>query len=219
MQVSIKLKETEQQIQALILKQLNKAIVECLSKAKIGIARAVKLQVEAAIKRAPEYESLTSDDGKLRVQFGLVDADSKVKEIIDLFVNEIQVVVRTPLVSGSTIRAGIEIKAIKGDFSDALSSTSASQITEKGESLPWLEWLLTRGDTIILREYEVVSKGKALAKSRTGGAVTIKKKSGSWRVPPEFSGSEGDNWITRAIDSIDATIESTIEAEIINAWQ
>lgn len=65
--------------------------------------------------------------------------------------------------------------------------------TEKGEDLPWLSWLLTKGDDIIIADYHI--QFGVFAASRSGGAIMV--PSLEWAVPPEYAGVEGDNWLTR----------------------
>jgi hypothetical protein len=36
----------------------------------------------------------------------------------------------------------------------------------------------------------------------------------SWRVPPQFAGSQASNWTTRAIERVDKQIESIIQKAI-----
>jgi hypothetical protein len=82
-----------------------------------------------------------------------------------------------------------------------------SVITEKGQQLPWLKWLLFEGTSSIVKDYDV--KFGPNTKSRTGEAIMVQTNR-SWRVPPEFAGTIADNWFTRAIDSIDDSIETII---------
>ncbi len=66
-------------------------------------------------------------------------------------------------------------------------------ITEKGESLDWISWLLTRGDDVVVADYHVVPGNHG----RSGDAVM--KQGDFFRVRPEYSGTIEDNAITRAL--------------------
>ena len=66
-----------------------------------------------------------------------------------------------------------------------------------------MKWLLTLGDAVIVRDYEV--KAGFPKSSRTGDKIMV--KGSGWRVPPEHAGSEGNNFITRAIDEALPEIE------------
>ena len=63
----------------------------------------------------------------------------------------------------------------------------------KGD-LHWLQWLLERGDEIIVAGYEF---GGNSGRGRSGlGYMTT---GGSFRVPPQFSGTKDNNFISRAL--------------------
>jgi len=69
-----------------------------------------------------------------------------------------------------------------------------SHVPSSKGPLPWAEWLLKRGDEIIISEYHVVFKEGA---GRSG--VAIMGKGGFFKVPAEYSGTESDNWMTRTM--------------------
>jgi hypothetical protein len=73
---------------------------------------------------------------------------------------------------------------------------SGSYSTEKGQRIPWFEWLTELGDRVIVRDFD--SEGGHSKQSRTGDMIMV--KGGGWRVPPQHAGSPGDNFITKAID-------------------
>jgi len=83
--------------------------------------------------------------------------------------------------------------------------------TERGYSLPWLEWLLTKGGQIIVRNFEV--KYGANPRSRSGDAVMVSSGS-NWRVPSQFTGTSSNNWITRALSTIENKILKLLESEL-----
>jgi hypothetical protein len=60
--------------------------------------------------------------------------------------------------------------------------------------LHWLDWLLNRGDQIIVVGYEY-NPQTGLGRSKLGNMKT----GGSFRVPPEFSGTQENNFVTRAL--------------------
>jgi len=77
-------------------------------------------------------------------------------------------------------------------FFNLLSLSSGVAATEKGANLRWLEWLLKEGDRIVVIGYRY----QPSEDGRAGGGTML---SGSgFRVPPQFSGTVEDNFITRA---------------------
>jgi hypothetical protein len=84
--------------------------------------------------------------------------------------------------------------------------------TEKGESLPWLEWLLLKGNDKIIQDYSITYINNSY-RSRTGSAIMVSNPNG-WRVPVNFAGTEDNNWTTRAINKISDKISKVIQTNI-----
>ena len=116
----------------------------------------------------------------------------------------------SPRISNSKITTSFKLELIKADLSDVLGSDIAI-VTDgvSGKSVYWLEWLSLAGDRSILKDYTVVYGSNR--RSRTGLAVMRSQSGSRWKVPSEFSGSIGNNWITRSIDSVSDNIESLIQ--------
>lgn len=160
------------------------------------------------IQAQPEYSSLMS--GKLMAEFGLPDSSSRLSSILATIQNGAIVQTRPINISGGKIRGSVKLQMIQKDFSDLLSLGGASFTTEKGTNLPWLSWLLTEGDSIIISDYTFAIG--AFPSSRTGMGIMREFGGSSWRVPPEFAGTISNNWITRAIDSASSDIEKELES-------
>jgi len=75
----------------------------------------------------------------------------------------------------------------------------------KGGTIPWLEWLLLRGDEIIIYDYSV----EYGPYGRSGGARM--EPGGFFRVNPIYSGTADDNFITRIIAQASNDIVKAIE--------
>jgi len=91
-----------------------------------------------------------------------------------------------------TLKGTLEINFQRDDFINLLSLQSGHVLTEKGTDLHWLDWLLIKGDTTIITGYTYIPG--PLGRSG-GGEMNI---GGLWRVPPEFSGTITNNFITRS---------------------
>lgn len=90
------------------------------------------------------------------------------------------------------LKGGLTIKIQPANFKNILDAIEPV-ITEKGESLDWISWLLTRGDDVVVADYHVVPGNHG----RSGDAVM--KQGDFFRVRPEYSGTIEDNAITRAL--------------------
>lgn len=209
--ISISLNLVENQNE--IAKGLNKALLSEINSRLPRVFRKsekyIKSTVMSAIRNQPEYGALVS--GELKDEFGLTNARGKVDAILLTLEDSLYARYKKPFIKGNFINGGFTISMINAGFSDILSMPEAIQMTEKGVPLEWLKWLLLQGDTTIISGYEFKIGGKN-SKSRTGGGIMSASVSGSWRVPPDYSGTMSDNWLTRAINSVSDDIEANLKA-------
>lgn len=102
----------------------------------------------------------------------------------------------------------LEILIQPDNFANLLSLRAGVNVAQHKEDGPyemeWLDWLLTLGDTPIVKGFEYQRDPSG----RSGIGIMAKKDGASWRVPPEFAGTLNDNFVTRALD------EPAIESEI-----
>ena len=197
--VTIKLLETDQQIVDKILlglaSQANHRVTVAARKSMSQISDYVR----GVILKTPEMIELQS--GVLRGEFGLTPgkAISAVEDIANRVAASITVKATriTPSKMGG-LQGGITIFIQPVDFSNVIASPQAIVRTEKGKQLDWLKWLLFEGDAIIIDDYEFrFKKGKG----RSGLGTMAGVKSGVWRVPPEYAGTEDHNFITKALQT------------------
>lgn len=206
---SIKLDGGSSEISRLILEALMPEVERYLRKVFDKIQIDIRNIIMEAIVAAPEYSSLLS--GTLKAEFGLPDSQSRLETILS-FWKLIDIEYRNVTTNGNKLSGGFRIGMIQSDYNDVLGSSAAVLVTEKGKDLPWLEWLLLFGDKKIIKNYNV-SFGDH-KNSRTGMAIMKGSVSGKWGVPSQYSGSANNNWITRAIDSVDSNIEQLISQAI-----
>lgn len=203
--ISVKILESNDQIAYSILKALLPQVNDLLNKSFYKVKSDIVLLVQNAIVNSPEYGSLLS--GTLQLEFGLPDSASRVEQILS-FWKFIDVEYSKAKISSKKITGSFSISMIKSDYSDVLNSSAATLLTEKGQQLNWLEWLLLFGDKTIIKEYNVEFGSNP--RSRTGGAIMRVSSSGKWGVPPQFAGVASNNWITRAIDSVGDQINNLL---------
>lgn len=168
--------------------ELNKSI----TKNKRKVSAAFKASVQGWIRQSSEIISLSSSGpGTLGAQFGLVRGtnDLVVNDIVDSISNSL--VIDFDKITRQ-LKGGITFNFQTKDFSNLLSLPSATVMTQAGQRLEWLNWLLNLGDTTIVVgfEYTPSNMGRSGGGTMTGG--------GLWRVPPNFSGTQDDNFITRS---------------------
>lgn len=176
-----------------LVKETNKVIKSSLA----NINTEVKLLTEQLMRSSKFFNEMISGD--LRGHFGIPESEigNTVDIIIDEIVENIELFYTNLNISGNNIRGGLKIGIGRNGFDSLLKLKEASVVTEEGDKLPWLEWVLTRGDSIIVSEHDIMFK--VSDNSRSGIAIMVPNRVASWRVPAEFSGDEKDNVITREI--------------------
>ena len=193
-------------MRALINKALAKEGEQILKKASSNIRKQVKEVVRRAIAICPEIQELSS--GVLKFDFGLTEDPSSA--IINSVANSTRVSVSKISSRGGSFRGGIKITIQPSSFANLLSLPVAQQAIEQGGSIPWLKWLLTAGDAIIIGDFGVDYE---MGTGRTGGA-TMKQSEKPFKVNPLYSGDEIDNFITRAIEPTAREISAIVRKEL-----
>jgi hypothetical protein len=200
-------------------KQIERKILDCIAEdfnnliqPKLSIIREkISVATVAFLKGSETYESLMR--GELAGHFGLPVWGRRmmIDNVIQKIGDNIEIDYTPVRVRAGGFIGGAEIGVLVKDFSDILAMMEASVDTEKGQILPWLEWLLIRGDQIIISEYEI---NFISAQGRSAKAIMVKNNSAVWRVPPEYSGVMGDNWLTRFF-TIYHNVYSTLLEQIL----
>jgi hypothetical protein len=203
--ITLKLLDSIQDIEKKINKASSEVINQKLNNSLQTIKNSVKSVASSYILQQPEIQSLYG--GYLQGAFGKINASSSAESIRLSVLNSISVVLDK---FNPSLKGSLSINIQPNDFLNLLSLTEGHTIYEGGD-LHWLNWLLTKGDSIIIIDYYYDPQGGI---GRTG--LGNMKGGGSFRVPPEFSGTIENNFITRALtnDSIIKNINSIIEKAI-----
>lgn len=163
------------------------------------IKKKIGKTISHAILNSQEVKSLHG--GQLQGELGVVSP--KVTDAVNLIIDSListMVVTMNPLrgTVAQRLKGSITLEVLPKTLITHLANTKEGAfLTKKGVHIPWLKWLLTLGDKIILRQFDV-DFGNTV-NSRTGLAVMKSSKRG-WRVPPQYSGTITNNFISRAID-------------------
>lgn len=209
MKFSLKLLESNNQIVKKILVSLQDHLTTVFDKTKKNILKPVQDKIKVAIETQPEYDSLIS--GQLKYELGIPSPDF-VRSIVDIWVQSIEIRSSAITIAGNSLSGGFSINAIESTYNDVLSSSQSVVIDENtGSRIPWLEWLLLRGGDILVAEYEV--KMGPNPRSRTGQAVMVSSNQ-NYSIPAKYAGTESNNWVYRAISSLDDSILDIIRNEV-----
>lgn len=214
MKLTLKIVESDAQIQKLVLNSLVPMVQKTIVKSIPSIKSQIRDLIINALKQEPEYSALVS--GKLKAEFGIPQA-SQVNTVVQALADTINITANQIVAGSNGLKGGFSLTMMKSDDLGGAITIDAAHITDTlgGYSLPWLEWLLLRSNDIIVRNYEV--RYTSSPRSRSGMALMYESKE-SWRVPPEFAGSQNNNWTTRAVDrsekQIYDIIKKTVEANV-----
>ncbi|MAF25175.1 hypothetical protein CL634_06325, partial [bacterium] len=197
--ITIKLTGSNKQIENAILKLFNDGVSNAVKSAAPDIERETAILAEKALRESPELKDLI--EGDLRGQMGLSSrrASSAVETIIKSISSTIKVTSKKTKLRSKGSAQAITIEAQPTHFRNL---TSIPQGTQRYFSsrytrmvdLKWLDWLLLEGDRIIVGKFYFEGSGKG----RSG--LGTMKSGGSFRIPPRYSGTAANNFVTRAFN-------------------
>lgn len=174
------------------------------------VARELKSLVKMWIMQTPEIQSLLSQGApdSLNALFGLPPGspEAATTAIVDAVANSMNINVSR---INDKLEGGITFSFQDQAFSNLIGLPQGHQPTEFGTDLHWLDWLITKGDAIIVKGffYEPSNGG------RSGGGSM--KLGGSFRVPSQFSGTIVDNFITRAFQGKEKQISAVLSKYLV----
>jgi hypothetical protein len=209
MKFTCKLMNSDSYIRQNVLKLLAEEVNSVFKKSVVSIEAKIKILIKAALLEQPEYASLVNYTGDLRLNFGIADV-SAIDRAISEFAGSSTIEFKPVKIGNVGLSGGFILKFIPQSAIDSAISSTAT-ITQKGQSLPWLSWLLYEGTAPIIRNYDI--KFSSNPYSRTGGSIMIPSNK-NWRVPAEYAGTVNNNWITRAIEDKDENIYRIVEQTI-----
>jgi hypothetical protein len=204
--IGLKLLESDNTIKKAIHEGIAEHINGAIKKNKQRTTRTLKTSIKKWVGAQPEIASLLSRGGfgSLNAQFGLPsnNAETAVGMITSLVSESLQIRI-TPV--NAKLKGRIEFNFQPTDFSRLLGLNSGHITTKKGQDLHWLDWLLTKGDMTIVTGYSYIPGNVGRS---GGGSMGF---GGVWRVPPEFSGTLQNNFITRSFIGREKEITSILQ--------
>jgi hypothetical protein len=203
-------KDFSSQFKKDILREINKRLSSVLPAAVRQIKEKLQDSIRVRIMASPEYAAISG--GRFRGELGLPDGATRINAIIERWAESISVTYR----KGTGVNLGsIDIGILQDSWEDVLAMGEAvlTYSSRKGsKSLEWLRWLLKEGNAVIVSQYDFSPKSST--SSRTGLGIMIKKRGGGWKVPPQYAGTEEDNFATRALADIASDIDIVVRREL-----
>ena len=199
--------------------QLQEAIRTHIRKKATKTYAQVQQLVDSKVKKLIK-ENLTSSNvvmsvinGKLRGDFGLSFPAAKraVDRIVNYISENIELSVKYSY-RGKNV-ATFSLNLLPMGVKE-LSMLPEGNYTSTGKfgggDVSWLTWLLTKGTQVVVGDFYVFDEPEG--KTRSGDAVMQKanKNGQPFRVDSGFSGTEDDNFVTRALEPIIPQIKNEI---------
>ena len=210
MDLGLEILESNAEISRLINQAISEKFNKTLKRNRKKIFTNIKALIPSWISSQPEMQSIQAEGVafSLASQFGIKSGTSAA--VVAAIANSVTESLQIELtdISNKTLSGGLVIYIQPSNFANLL-SLSEGFVNTRSDSLHWLDWLLIQGDKTIVSGYNYTPSDEG----RSGGGVMI--GGGGWRVPPEFSGTIQDNFVTRALsgrgDAIAKVIGSVIK--------
>lgn len=203
----------------IIISAMNNRFTAAVKKSIPLIEKGLESLVYNGISDCPEMAELKNGDlgGELGLTAGVAN---EAAEDIAIAVSQ-SIVIQREKASAKDGDGGLTIYIQPSNFENILGINNAvvSYYSKKEKTtidLDWLNWLLTRGDEIIVSKFRFEPES---GRGRTGKGRM--KKGGSWRVSPQYAGTEDDNFITRALSGkiLQTKMASVIHKAIKKNWK
>jgi hypothetical protein len=206
MKISLKTIDSLSTIQRRINVAIAKEVNVLINQKVTHIKNKVKDLAASWVMAQPEMIALSNNT--LAAELGLVfgSAASSIEAIATSVQGAINVKVTKV---DNKLQGGLTLEFLPSDFASLLGLTQGHTRIKDGGDLHWLRWLLLEGYKMIVVNYHFEAKAGE-GRSR-GGVMT---KGGSWRIPPEYAGTEDDNFITRAFSGKEKEITQVIKAAL-----
>ena len=202
-------------------KLVMKAIVDHINSSISAVGEDIKKKIKPIIFNVIHdcYEMEALRGFYLRGALGLTSsqAGSSSRDIAEAVSSAVFINVK-----GATPRnlsGALTINIQPDDFSNVLSISEAviqytSDKYKRNVDLPWLDWLLTKGDTVLVSGFNFQPN---IGEGRSGAGSMVQDLTEGWRIRPEYAGTKQDNFITRALSDKNAQSKiSKIIKESVN---
>jgi hypothetical protein len=187
----------QQQFALAVAEELKATLDRTISQLIRKIRPSLVVYIENKLRKDPNNTYYSLDVGELKRDFGFRLGENVGERVVKEISGSIEF---TKLGPTSASLGGVRLQLLKGGIPFLLNKDFGAY-DSNGNTVDWLRWLLTAGDTIVVADYQVMKeKGTPLRGSRSGYALMISPRmSRGFRVDPNHSGTEDDNWITRAL--------------------
>lgn len=180
-----------------------------------AILAAFSTRLNDAIRSTPTYQSLISNSPiDLSADFGFIKGQefARVNPIVNNVVDSLKVT-RRDRIGRRIASTKIRVFGVPLDHNDILFDDNAF-VRSNQYLVPWLEWLLLRGDKTVIDNFKIERGTRAAEKGRSRNAIMV--IGDGFAVQSRFAGVQGDNFLTDAVKDVfaDPSMTNLIVSEI-----
>ncbi len=192
MSISLRLTDSIKDIEMEINKGIADYVNKKLSSNQNRIINSIRSLVPNWILAQPEMISLASNDPtSLAGYFGIAGDASSIATKIAISVADSLTFKLDNF--KNNLNGGFEVYIQPTTFENLI-VLKEGHSAYMGGNLHWLDWLLTKGDEIIISNFQY-NPQTGLGRSGLGNMIP----GGVFRVPPQYSGTRTNNFVTRAL--------------------
>lgn len=178
-----------------LLNSLKSEVGRAINSSAADIQQDIQNLCASLLTNSPEYKAIAS--GILKEQLDIPNSDEALRDILSVVQNSIYVTPISVSTAGASLTGGLNIFILKNGIQDLIGLASGKYQGAFFE-IPWLEWLLTKGDRILISQYQVnISSPAETPASSLKNGIAVMESGKGWRIPSALSGTENDNFITR----------------------
>lgn len=205
MAISLKLTDSSKTIENKIKKAIAEELNKIVRKRRAKVLGLAKKAVDGWVSSSPFFASLVSGGvASIAAEFGITAGN----ELSVANVIQSAIVDSTNIEVGKftrTLKGGLQIRFQPSNFFNLLALPEGFSVTEKGTNLHWMDWLINKGDQIIVFDYDF----QPGLEGRSGGGVMI--GGGAYRVNPRYAGVQDNNVFTDMFIGREKDVSKIIE--------
>lgn len=205
--VRLKIVSTTDYVRKKLFEEIKQEIKSRLYQSRAEIKIAASNIIMDGIKNSPTVASLLG--GELKYDFGLTSTE------VSTAINKmLSIIHRNIGIDINFNDSGLSMTIQIGVSDEYINELSEISYDSNGHDIRWMEWLLTKGTTVVVNGFEVKYLDKFSEASRNGYVIMI-PSGGTFRVNPQYAGNVGSNFISRVIEDVSPKLASVLTQYLV----
>ena len=159
--------------------------------------------INEALQSSPTWDSISS--GEIQKTFFIDSANSALSAIKTAVIEGVVVDIQPVINTGKSVTGGLSVKMLDDGFSSLTHLAEGSYTTANGRNVNWLEYLLFNGTSPMYLKAKLI---------RTKRGIILGTADTDLAISPADAGTQGDNFLTRALLPVEVKLLDIIENEI-----